>query len=240
LQAGINNLPRTLKAVAMVSDVDRAKIYYDGNPCSFQFLRNILLQSIANAKEQLKELLMGFVPGDISRDDVGFSHLPFTEYFAFGAAHPTLYGDLSLFKYVMGNNMWKKHFYGKQRKTPKKKEARKFLNACREYEKKVLVIMHILFGCGSRATDYSKLTFMNGNVESEARTVSIYNKDYLHCTMANNKVSKLRGKSHAFSNLLPRKLVDEIVVSYWKYVRPLAAIFCTGLGNFKAIERWQR
>ena len=243
LHAGVNSLYRKLKPAAMVLDSKCERISYDGIPCSFDLLNDVLHSKIEEAHEQLEHLLMDFEPvleADQGDESLGYSSTPFTPYFALGTADDNEYGDMSLFAHVMADAELKKRFYGLRRVNAKRNASREYLNACKNYEKTILVLVHILMGCGSRATDYASMTFRNGIVEAQARTVSIYDKDYLHCTMQNRKCTLLHGKSKEFSTLLPRKLADSLLVLYWKYVRPFAAMLVDGLNNHKSFERWQR
>lgn len=240
LHKGVNALPRKLKPAASVLDKNCERVSYDGIPCSFDLLNDVLHSTIEKAKGQLNGLLMGFVPEDIEEEGFGYSSIPFAAHFAFGQNSESEYGDISLFNYVLGHAKWSKHFYGSKRSNAKRSSARAFLRSCQKLEQSLVVIMHILLGCGPRATDYARLTFMNGNVESQARTVSIYDDDFLHCVIGNSKLTQLRGRCKAYSVFLPRKLVDPIFVAYWKYVRPFALMLKEGLGSKQSYHRWHR
>ena len=240
LQAGVNSLPRKLKPAAMVTDSSCEQISYDGIPCSFDMLNEVLHSTRAKAVKLLGELLMGFSPTSAEETVFGFSALPFTPHFALGEPASNEFGNLSLFDHVMSTDELRRRFYGTRRRYAIRRPAQKFLKACKEYEKLLVVMMHILVGCGVRATDYKYLTFRNGAVESEARTVSIYDADHLHCTMYNSKCSTLHGKNESFSTLLPRKFADPLFIPYWKYVRPFAVVLKEGTKSIQSFERWQR
>jgi len=241
LQAGVNSLPRKLHPAAMVLDVNCERISYDGIPCSFDLLHQILHTKMKEAEKKISKLLMGFKQKfQRESESYGYSSVPFSAYYAFGQNSESEYGDLSLFHYVLDNPQLKKHFFGVRRVSVKRDQGRAYLKLCQDYEKVLVVIMHILFGCGPRATDYKSMTFMNGCVESKYRTVSIYDSDYIHCTMKNNKCTLLHGKSEAFSTFLPRKIADYTFGCYWKYVRPFALVVKESLGGTQSFERWKR
>ena len=244
LQAGLNSLPRKLKPAAMVLDKNCERISYNGIPCSYDLLNDVLHSTIKTANTLLKDLLKGYRPDCEEEKEtegtMGYSSVPFAPGFAFGEIAESEYGNLSLFDYIIDHAKWKKHFFGPRGAKARKTPARAYLKTCKQLEKQLVVIMHILMGCGTRAPDYKELTFMNGDVESEARLLSIYDDDFIHCAVPNTKGSQLHGKSKAYSTLLPRKLADPLFVAYWKYVRPFASMLNESLGNVTSFERWKR
>ena len=243
LQAGLNSLPRKLKPQAMVLDEQCERVSVNGIPCSFDLLNDAFHSLMDEAKDKLEELLMGFVPEDLlenAAESLGYSSLPFTANFAFGQVSDSEYGDMSLFEYVYAHDEHKPHFFGRNRANAKRDESRDYLKSCMEYEKILIALMHILLGCGPRSTDYAFLTFMNGDVESEERTLSIYDSKYLICYLANNKGSKLHRKDKGFAALLPRTIANSVFVAYWKYVRPFALMLMDSLGNRQSFDRWKR
>lgn len=244
LHSGINyTINDQIKKPCHVSNVDKEEISFEGVPMSFDILNEVLTSNINKAKSMLEKLLLGFKAPklNLQTSSKGDCHLPFMSNFCFGKQiEENSFGDSTLSAHLVSSEIYRNSFFDNDGKLIEQ-VARNYIKNCKKLEIYLLAIMHIFFGCGSRATDYRTLTFMNGQTEIETRKVSIYNEKYIHCVMSNNKVSSLQGRCERYSNLLPRSICDNLFIKYWKFVRPLATKFCSMLEfNPRTIQRFKR
>ena len=107
-----------------------------------------------------------------------------------------------------------------------KSTAIDYLRRCLRFEKEALSLLHVLGGCGNRATgEFESLYFRNtGTAMASSLTLvgdSSGMGEWLHIQGTSWKSSLLRGVNVAKSTLVPRKKMRALL-AYWQIVRPFA------------------
>ena len=114
-----------------------------------------------------------------------------------------------------------------------KSTAIDYLRRCLRFEKEALSLVHVLGGCGNRATgEFESLYFRNtGTAMASSLTLvgdSSGMGEWLHIQGTSWKSSLLRGVNVAKSTLVPRKKMRALR-AYWQIVRPFACGLLKGL-----------
>jgi hypothetical protein len=208
-------------------------VFVDGIDLGPRVILEAVIRCFEETRVVFKKLLMKYEPEPMEKgvdDDMS----PFV---AFGQQATCADGKHCLLMYVTANKEICKKFFTAQGQV-KTERAQRYLKNCILFEKSALVLMHLLMGAGSRATDFEQLTFRNSH--DLIRHIWLYDEETLLVDRQSRKTSLLHDKDDRCLVLLPRKWFEH-VIQYWITVRPFASILARALQRSnKEVDRWQR
>ncbi|MGH7974641.1 MAG: helicase-related protein [bacterium] len=206
----------------------------DGVQVSVDMLRSGVTGMFAAAEELLKSLLFGNdqdpgsseVVDSIQCGDLGY-------WFGKSTEEKDLKAVLQQVGGANGPRNQLMHSCRTQTIEWKAARVESFLETCHSFEELTLTLLHLTGGAPSRASEYQ--TLMLRNTVANDRSVFMMAED-LVVIQGYFKTRNVAQQERVVAKFLPKRLTD-LLVKYYRFVRPLAMIFVKGHRG-TSIEKW--